>query len=188
MKKSTLFIAVIAILATFTTNAQTTKVSDVTLKNKIVVNETNLVLNGAGVREKLWIDLYVGALYLPQKSTNAKAIISSADTQAIMLSIVSGMITSEKMIKATNEGFEKATNGNTQAISNEIATFKTFFKEKIQKGDAFIIANTPNGVEVYKNNKKLGTINNPTFKKALFGIWLSDEPADEDLKEEMLGK
>lgn len=41
---------------------------------------------------------------------------------------------------------------------------------------------------VYKNGTKKGSIDGLDFKKALFGIWLCNKPADEDLKEGMLGK
>ena len=59
----------------------------------------------------------------------------------------------------------------------------------IKKGDVFIIMNVPNeGVVVYKNGTKKGSIDGHDFKKALFGIWLCDKPADKDLKDEMLGK
>ena len=34
-------------------------------------NKTTLLLNGAGLREKFYIDVYVGALYLPAKTTDA---------------------------------------------------------------------------------------------------------------------
>jgi len=56
------------------------------------------------------------------------------------------------------------------------------------KGDKYVIAYIKNkGVVVMKNGKKLKTIPGYEFKKALFGIWLCPEPADEDLKEGMLG-
>ena len=62
-------------------------------------------------------------------------------------------------------------------------------KEEIKKGDDFIIINVPNeGVVVYKNGVKKGSIDGHDFKKALFGIWLCDKPADKELKDEMLGK
>ena len=49
--------------------------------------------------------------------------------------------------------------------------------------------NVPNeGVVVYKNGAKKGTIEGYDFKRALFGIWLCDKPADADLKSAMLGK
>ena len=41
---------------------------------------------------------------------------------------------------------------------------------------------------VYKNGAKKGSIDGHDFKKALFGIWLGKKPADDDLKEGMLGK
>jgi hypothetical protein len=44
------------------------------------------------------------------------------------------------------------------------------------------------GVVVYKNGSKKGSIDGYDFKRALFGIWLGDKPADDDLKAGMLGK
>ena len=62
-------------------------------------------------------------------------------------------------------------------------------KEEIKKGDVFIIMNVPDeGVVVYKNGSKKGSIDGYDFKRALFGIWLGDKPADDDLKAGMLGK
>ena len=44
------------------------------------------------------------------------------------------------------------------------------------------------GVIVNKNGKLLTTIRGLEFKKALFGIWLGEKPADKNLKKGMLGK
>jgi len=43
------------------------------------------------------------------------------------------------------------------------------------------------GLATYKNNEKLSTINNDAFRQAVLSIWLGDEPADDDLKDDMLG-
>jgi hypothetical protein len=99
------------------------------------------------------------------------------------------MITSEKMITAINEGFENSTGKKTAPLKAKIDKFKGFFKDEIKKGDVFIIMNDPNeGIVVYKNGAKKGTIDGYDFKRALFGIWLGDKPADADLKAGMLGK
>jgi len=187
MKKQiiTLFVCLVAVISV---NAQQT-VSGVKVDAKFTLEGQNLALNGAGTREKMWIDLYVGALYLPKKSNNAKEIMDSKEAAAIKLNIISGMITSEKMISAINEGFENATGKKTAPLKAKIDQFKGFFKEEIKKGDVFSIINVPNqGIVVYKNNTKKGTIEGHDFKKALFGIWLCDKPADADLKDKMLGK
>lgn len=187
MKKQ--FITLLMLIATtFTVTAQKT-VSGVKVDEKMSLEGQNLVLNGAGIREKMWIDLYVGSLYLPKKSASAKEIMDSKEGAAIKLNIISGMITSDKMISAINEGFENATNNATAPLKTKIDKFKGFFKDEIKKGDVFIIMNVPSeGVVVYKNGAKKGTIEGHDFKKALFGIWLCDKPADKDLKDGMLGK
>lgn len=166
-----------------------TEIGGVNLPNTLEYGSEELMLNGAGVREKFWMDMYVGGLYLNAKSSNAAEITKADKPMAIKLHMVSKMITSKRMIDAVNEGFENATDGNTAPISSEIAKFKSFFDEQINKEDVFDIVYIPaNGVTVYKNGKESGNIKGLEFKRALFGIWLSDKPADEDLKKGMLGK
>lgn len=186
MKKQilTLFIALTAIF----TSAQKT-VGDVKVDAKLAVEGQNLTLNGAGVREKMFMDMYVGSLYVTKKATDGNAISAANEAMAIKLNIVSGLITSEKMITAINEGFENSTGKKTAPLKAKIDKFKGFFKEKINKKDIFIIVYVPGeGVSVYKNGTKKGTIDGLDFKKALFGIWLGNKPADDDLKDGMLGK
>ena len=186
--KSKIITLLMVIATSLTVNAQET-ISGVKVDAKLSIEGQSLVLNGAGIREKMWIDLYVGSLYLPKKSSSSKDIIDSKDACAIKLNIISGMITSEKMITAINEGFENSTGKKTAPLKAKIDKFKGFFKEEIKKGDVFIIMNDPNeGVVVYKNGAKKGTIDGHDFKRALFGIWLCDKPADADLKTAMLGK
>ncbi|HVL02309.1 MAG TPA: chalcone isomerase family protein [Dongiaceae bacterium] len=147
-----------------------------------------LKLNGAGVREKWMMDLYVGALYLKQHESDAVKIIKDENAMAIRLQIVSGMITSERMTSSTLEGFEHATHGNTAPIQKEIDAFLATFKEPIKEGDVFEMVYVPNeGVKIFKNNELKNTVVGAEFKQALFGIWLSDEPAQKSLKDEMLG-
>ena len=59
MKK--LILVMIAVMSTGLLSAQT-KVAGVSLPNSETFQGQTLNLNGAGVREKLWIDLYAGGL------------------------------------------------------------------------------------------------------------------------------
>lgn len=188
MSKKQIFTVLLVVLSTFSMDAQKT-VSGVKVDEKLALDGNNLTLNGAGVREKFFMDMYVGSLYLTKKSTNAQDIIDSKESAAIKLNIVSGMITSDKMISAINEGFENSTGKKTAPYKAKIDKFKGFFKEKINKGDTFIILyDAKDGIIVYKNGVKKGSIEGHDFKKALFGIWLGKKPADDDLKDDMLGK
>ena len=181
-------LTILTVAFALNSNAQIT-IEDVTLPAtiKTKTNSKILILNGAGLREKYFMDLYVGGLYLTAKSTNADAIIKADEPMAITIEIVSSMISSEKMIDAIEDGMEKSTNGNTSALSEEIKAFKSAFSETIEVGDVYYLIYTPgDGLTVYKNDKKIQTIKGLKFKQAAFGIWLCDDPADEDLKEGML--
>ncbi len=181
-----LIIAIMSIL-TLPIFAQTT-ISGVSLPATQTVQGAELMLNGGGLREKLWIDLYVIGLYLPNKTSDAKAIVNSNETLNMHIDIVSGLVTREKFLDAVNEGFENSTNGNTAKFKEEINAFIAAFNEEIVKGDVIDIQYSAKaGVVVIKNGKTLTTIKGLEFKKALVGIWLGEKPADKKLKAGMLG-
>ena len=149
---------------------------------------TGLELSGAGTRSKFFIDLYVGSLYLTPEGASGESVLAADEPQAITLHIVSGMITSERMTDATLEGFEASTDGNVEPVQDEIDRFMAVFQDEITEGDVFDLVYLPGeGVRVLKNGELKDTIGDLQFKKALFGIWLSDDPAQDDLKEDMLG-
>ncbi len=172
-------------------SSQAVSLSDVVLPETLDVEDQTLQLNGWGVRKKFFLKLYVGALYLPQKSSDANAILNSNSPIAIRLHILSKFVSAKKMEKAIKEGFAKSTAGNTASIQHEIDQFLAFFRDNVSEDDIFDIAYAPTlGVRVVMNGRELGVIsgNREAFRKALFGIWLGADPVQEDLKAAMLGK
>ena len=175
--------------AALTTPAAALTVEGVDVPDTYSAMDIELKLNGAGTRSKWFMDLYIGGLYVPETIDDGQAIINADEPQAITLHIISGMITSDKMKSATMEGFENSTGGDLAAIKDDVDAFLDVFSEEIKDGDVFDLVYLPGeGVRVLKNGKERATIGDLEFKKALFGIWLSDEPAQEDLKEKMLGQ
>jgi hypothetical protein len=171
------------------TSLYAVELAGVNVPESISAAGKTLVLNGTGLRTKLFIKAYVAGLYLPQKSNNAQAIINADEPQAMRLVITSKLITSSRMEEAVREGFEKSTNGNIAPIKSQIEAFINVFKEPIKLGDAFELVNVPGkGVEVMKNGVAKPTIPGLEFKKALFGMWLGGNPVQEDLKNKLLGK
>ncbi len=168
--------------------ASAKEISGVDVAEHIAVESTQLQLNGAGVRSKFFIDLYVGSLYLPSRTDNITAILD-APTSAVRLNITSGMITSDKMRDAINDGFDDATDGNTAEIQTEIDAFMALFSDEIKEGDQFTLATDKSfGVTAYKNGEAQATIEGEAFRQALLKIWLGDSPAQGSLKKAMLGK
>lgn len=180
-------VASLILAGTLSTPASALTVGGVDLPDTYAADNTELQLNGAGTRSKFFIDLYVGSLYVEQAQQNASAVIEADAPQAITLHITSGMITSERMTDATMEGFEAATDGNLAPLQTEIDQFMAVFEEEIKDGDVFDLVYVPGkGVNVLKNGDEKGTVAGLEFKKALFGIWLGEEPAQKSLKEKML--
>lgn len=165
-------------------------ISGVSLPGALKVGDKTLELVGGGIRKKLFIDVYVAALYAQTKGKDGVAISKNDETQAVRLAIVSGLVSSEKMIEATSEGFQKSTGGNTAPLKGKITAFQDVFKkEPIVKGDVYDFVYIPtNGVKVIKNGKAEAVIEGLDFKTALWGIWLGANPADEKLKAGMLGQ
>lgn len=152
------------------------------------IQNNTFILNGAGMRSKFFFDLYVGALYLKRKNQNAQDIINANEPMDITLYITSSFISSEKMTNGIMEGLEKSTNAQVLPLKKEIDQFLAIFMNKIQKGDVYSFLYLPNiGIKIYKNQKFITTIEGIKFKKALFGIWLCDKPAQKSLKKAMLG-
>lgn len=182
---SAILISILIIQPTF---AQLTY-NGVTLPAKLKQGNTELVLNGGGIRKKLFFKLYTAGLYLPAKSKNGTELINADKPIAISMTMTSGMINSDNMSEAIQEGFEKSLKGNTAPMQSKIDEFIAIFKkEEIKEGDKFEVWYiSGEGVKSYKNGTFKGTTTGLDFKKALFGIWLSDTPVDDDLKEGLLG-
>ncbi|MBC7641234.1 MAG: chalcone isomerase family protein [Flavobacterium sp.] len=151
-----------------------------------------LELNGFGTRSKLWFDVYVQALYLTSLSQDAKAICDSETEMGIRIQIISSLVTSKKLSKALNKGLIKSVGEeNLPKIQSQADQLeKLIGKEITKEGDAFNLIYNPIdfSISVYKNDKLEGKIIGLEFKKAFFGIWLSDNPVDADLKNDLLGK
>ena len=68
-----------------------------------------LVLNGVGLREKFWVDVYVGSLYLPVKSDDVAEILSKPRVPGGCSSILSTRkLPGEKLLDAWREGLKKS--------------------------------------------------------------------------------
>jgi len=171
----------------FTCNAK--DISGIATAEAMEKEGITLSLQGAGVRDKFFMDLYLASLYLPKPYDNASLILKANEPMVLSLHILSSLITSEKMEEATKEGFINATGGNTAPLQMQIDAFIETFKEPIAINDRYEFFYFPSqGTLITKNGALKTTIEGLEFKKALFGIWLGEKPAQESLKKALLGK
>jgi len=168
--------------------SQAVEVEDVQVADSATVAGENLILNGAGVRTKFFFDIYIGALYLPSKSTSAQDVVKSKGNKRVVMHILYDEVPRDKLIAGWTEGFEKNSGKNMNALQARLHQFNNFFQD-LTKGDTVVYDFTSNGnTNVTINNKVVGSIEGIDFQQALLAVWLGDEPADDDLKEGMMSE
>lgn len=152
------------------------------------ISDSNLVLNGAGIRTKFIFDIYVGALYLEKKHDNANAIYTQKGNKRIHMHFLYDEISKEKLTNGWSDGFKNNHSDNElKKLSSRITQFNNQFSA-VKKGDVINLNFVPGkGTTVEINNKKMDIVNGDDFFRAVLKIWLGDEPADSDLKDAMLG-
>ena len=155
---------------------------------KMEYQGAKLSLNGHGNRIKFFMKVYEGSLYLESSSSNAEEILSSDAPMSIRIDVLSSLVTPEAMKTALNEGLEKSTGKNTTPIKKEIDQLNATFNSDVGSGDFYEFIYLPDsGVHVLKNSNYIDTIPGIDFKKAFFGIYLSNNPIQKSLKKAMLG-
>jgi hypothetical protein len=146
-----------------------------------------LTLNGAGVREKLFLDIYVGALYLPAKSSDADAILASPDPACVAMHFIHKKVSRKKIIGAWKDGLAaNHSAAEMQALRPQLERFNDLFRT-VHRGDVIRICYLPDiGTEVQINDERRGIVPGEPFFHALLRIWLGPEPVSADLKKDML--
>lgn len=163
-------------------------VSDVQYDSTMSFKKDTLLLNGAGVREKWFIDLYTVGLYVKEKTTDASQIINCNCAQAFKIVIVSNFVTTEKFNDAIDEVFIKSTQGNTKHIDKRIAIFKKLLGTNLKKGDELLLTYDPEvGLNVFRDQQFTGTVVGLDFKKELMKLWVGEHAVNNDLKKHVLG-
>lgn len=184
--KQLLATLMLSLMVSLPTQALTIKGIDV--QETMKLDSQELVLNGAGVRTKWFVEGYIAGLYLAQKTDNAEAVMAADEPMAVRLIITSGMITPKRMTESTRDGFVSSTGGNIAPIENEVEELISAFKDTVEEGDVFDLVYLPEqGVTVYRNGEEKTNVKGLEFKKALFGIWISERGIQKSLRKKMMG-
>ena len=188
MAKKNLFLLPAMILASLAVKAAT--IDGVKIPETIALPNGGpaLVLNGAGIREKLFLDIYIGALYLPAKSTDAKAILSRQNPACVAMHFLYKEVGKKKITDAWEDGLAaNSTAAEMQALRPQLEKFNALFRA-MHKGEVIRICYLPGtGTEVRINGELRGVVQGASFFDSLLGIWLGAHPVSDDLKRDMLG-
>ena len=192
MKKIVAFLMLFLLVQTSMVFAQKAgEIDGVVIPRTVKFSNKEISLNGVGVRSKFIFDIYTQALYLTNLSSDANEIIESNSTMGMIFYMTSPLVTSKKFSTSLNNGMRKSVGDQKWLnFTDELELMRQLVSmEKIVKNDIFnlIYNDVDSSIWVIKNGVVKGKIPGFEFKKAFFGIWLSDKPVKESLKKSLLG-
>ncbi len=182
-----LLLSLVAVAA----SAQSVSVEGVGFEPTATVGGQPLVLNGAGLRTRVFFKVYAAGLYVPQKSGDAAVLLAQSGPRRVAIGMLrdvdAGTFTDALLEGLKNNHTDEQLAGFKAQIDQLQAAFKSVGEAK--KGDRIQLDWVPDvGTRVIVNGQPRGeAIAGAPFFTALLRIWLGDKPADAGLKKAMLG-
>jgi hypothetical protein len=155
----------------------------------VQVGGRRLVLNGAGIRKRFFFKVYVGALYLPARTQDAGAIVAADEPKCVRVLFLRD-VTRDALKAAYHHGIERNAPGPRIAeLEAKLDELARLLPEQIREGSELAVAYVPGeGTTISTGDGSRGTVEGKEFADAMFRTWLGDQPADESLKQAMLGR
>jgi Chalcone isomerase-like len=168
-----------------------TSVSGVTFDSTVKVGNSELLLNGAGVRTKGLFKVYSAGIYLTTNKTTTADVLALQGAKRVKIVMLRDVDTN-----ALASDFKTAFNNNTSSeertrlfpvFSRFVALFNAV--SVLKKGDILALDWIPGeGVSVNLNGRVVASaLPEDAFYQALLRVWLGTRPADSVLKKTLLG-
>lgn len=186
---ATLVLAALLPLAAVAAEVGGVKLDD---KTRIDAGGPELVLNGAGIRTRFVVKVYVAGLYLAEKKAAAADAIAVGGPKRVSITMLRD-VGAQQFNEALVDGF-RANNSAADVEKlkgplDELSAIMNALGEA-KKGNVIALDFAPGtGTRVLVDGAPKGKpIAGDDFYRGLLRIWLGDKPVDADLKKGMLGQ
>jgi hypothetical protein len=168
------------------------EVAGVKVDERVKLGSSELQLNGAGIRTRLFFKVYVGALYLPERKSSAIEVLALRGAKRVSMTLLRDL-TARQLTDALEEGIRANSSEAELAALKEridapVATMNEIGSTK-EKTVITLDFLPESGTRVTVDGEARGKpIPGEDFFVALLGIWLGEKQVDADLKKAMLGE
>lgn len=167
-------------------------VSDIQYADSIKKADSALVLNGAGLREIFFVDVYAAGLYLTDKTTSEEAAIGMPGSKCVRLGLLRDVDAAD-FVDALKEGINDNTTAvEKKAIESELIALIAVMDKigDVKKSDIVDFDYTKShGTSVTVNGRLIGEkIGGEALYRAVLKIWLGAKAIDADLKKALLAE
>lgn len=129
----------------------------------------------------LKVKVYVIALYLESKNSDAEAIMQAGGNKRIAMHFLH-KVTAEELRGDWSDGFKDNTR-DVGLIKDEIDQFNASMRD-VKVGDVIVVDDY---LDVLINGTKIDSVKGAAFQRALLAIWLGSKPPNDARKEGILG-
>jgi hypothetical protein len=147
-----------------------------------------LVLNGLGIRKATFmaVHVYVGALYLPQKSTDPQQILAARQPWQTVLHFVRDVDASD-IRDAFEKAFKKVAGDKLGTLQARLAALNSRMTD-LKEGQTLSFFSDPaKGLVLEVNGTGGAPIEGDDFSAALLATWIGAGSPNQDLTSGMLG-
>ncbi len=174
--------------------AQGAEVAGVKLPDsvRVAAGGPQLVLNGAGLRTRFFVKVYVAGLYLEKKSQTTAAVLALAGPKRVSMHLLREL-SARQIHGALQDGVAANNSAEEQeTLMPQLGELDVVMAQlgPIKEGDVVTLDFVPGtGTVVTVNGQAKGNpIAGDALYRALLRVWLGDSPAQEDLKQALLGQ
>lgn len=164
------------------------EVAGVKIDDKASVAGADLALKGAGLRKRLFFDVYAMGLYVTDRKADPIAQSGAKRVAIHMLRDVDAATFAQALVDGMRPNHDKVT---MQLLEPRIAQLNAIMSEikEAKKGMAIALDWIPGaGTQVTIDGKPAGKpIEGEDFYRALLRIWVGEKPVQDDLKKALLG-
>lgn len=171
--------------------SQTREVEGFRFDGTLRLGGADLVLNGVGVRRRFFLPVYVGALYVPQRSSDPETLLAQRGPRRMSMRFVRD-VEAELFMNSLDVGMRRHYSPQQlevwreqwQTLAGVIANIVV-----ARRADHVTWDYTPHaGARVMQNSVAITpTMSGEDFYNAVLRVWLGPHPADAELKRGLLG-
>lgn len=179
-------------LALATTASATVKVGNATYEDTMSLGAGTVQLSGAGMRTKVFFDVYAAGLYLSGKATSFADVLKLAAPMRVRL-VMARDVGAKTFVDALVEGLADNTSPKVrELIQNEIDALINCMNQigDVKKGDVIDFDySAEEQTRVSVNGRTIAkNVGGRQLYNSVLGIWLGPKAIDASLKAAMLGQ
>ena len=182
---------IIALTLAGAINAEARDLRGISFPDQVTVAGKELQLVGMAAKTHFLIGtVYVAGLYMERPLKSARAVINAEQVKHVVFQLDTRFLTIERFIEHTDRSFRDNNPPSLLVrIRPRIDQYYSMWSGRPKRGDRLSLTYIPGkGTVVRFWGKKRGVIPGADFMRALFAIWLGENPPQPGFRQAFLGR